>query len=324
MKKGLSLLLLASIFGLNGCTTSEQKTDPVPPVYVVEEKVSDTFETIQNMVVYIYSSNEDEMFEAGSGVVFKEDENSVYVITNKHVVGVLTSYYEDVYENIEVKFYDGTIVDAEYVGSLNELDVAVIKMNKEDCGNYDVATVSTDYKLGDTVIAYGNPLQIPFVISSGIVSNKDSVVDFTANGLGLYYGIQTDASVNAGNSGGGLFDMDGNLIGIVQGGLSNRNGIGYAIPMLYASNVADSIIETGSFELQEYDFDYVDLSDADVEIAPSVKNGVYVTSGDNAGKVITHVNGMYIKDAIRMYMYRYLLDEPATFTYVNVDGSAVE
>ena len=323
MKKGLSLLLLASIFSLNGCTTSETKVDPVPPVYVVEEPISATFETIQDMVVYIYSYNEDEMFEAGSGVVFKEDENFVYVLTNKHVVGVLTSYYEDVYENIEVKFFDGTIANAEYVGSLNELDVAVIKINKEDCGNYDVVSVSTDYKLGDTVVAYGNPLQIPFVITSGIVSNKDSVVDFTANGLGLYYGIQTDASVNGGNSGGGLFDIDGNLIGIVQGGLTNRNGIGYAIPMLYASNVANSIIENGSFNLQEYDFEYVDLNEADVEIASSITNGVYVTSGEHAGQIITHVNGMYIKDAIRMYMYRFLLNETATFTYVNVDGSAV-
>lgn len=317
------MLMLASMFVMGGCDKSKTNNDSIPPVYVVEEKISDVYEDIKTSVVYIYSSNEDS-YEAGSGVVIKEDDSFIYILTNKHVVGVMTTFYEDYYDSIEVEFFDGKNATAEIVGSLNELDVAVVKVAKEDCGSYEVATQSTNHSVGESVIVYGNPLQIPFVVTSGIVSNKDSVVDFTANGLGLYYGIQTDASMNAGNSGGGLFNMNGELIGITQGGLSNRNGIGYAIPILYASHIANRLIAETSFALYEYDVEYVDLKDADVEISSSIENGVYVTSGEYQGKVITHVNGMLIKDSIRMYMYRFLLTEEPTFTFVNVDGSAVE
>ena len=144
----------------------------------------------------------------------------------------MTSFYEEYYDYYDVKFFDGTVASAQVVGSLNELDVAILKIAKEDCGNYVVATQATDYSIGETVVAYGNPLQIPFVMTSGIISNKDSAIDFSANGLGLYYGIQTDASINAGSSGGGLFNVDGELVGITQGGITNRNGIGYGIPIL--------------------------------------------------------------------------------------------
>jgi hypothetical protein len=133
-------------------------------------------------------------------------------------------------------------------------------------------------------------------MTSGIVSNKDSAIDFSANGLGLYYGIQTDASINPGSSGGGLFNADGELIGITQGGITNRNGIGYAIPILYANHVANYLISIEYFDLQEYGFDYVDLSEADVEISSSITHGVYVTSGEHQGQIVTHVNGMLIKD----------------------------
>ena len=324
MKKSLAMLLLASLFTLGACSQKVKTVyEPVPPVYVVEEKTTEVYEKIQNSVVYIYCENE-ETFEAGSGVIFKEDENYVYVMTNKHVVGVMTTFYEETFEDIKVTFFDGTISSAEFVGSLNELDIAVIKVSKEVAGEYTVAETSTNYSIGESVVVYGNPLQIPFVITAGIISNGDSVVDFTSNGLGLYYGIQTDASMNAGNSGGGLFNMDGELLGITQGGISNRNGIGYVIPILYASNVAERIIMYGQFDLQEYTFKYVDLKEADVEISPTIECGVYVTEGDLAGKVITHVNGMLIKDSIRMYMYRYLLNDPMVLTYVNPDGSAVE
>jgi S1-C subfamily serine protease len=324
MKKFLSVLALASTVLVGGCTEKTKIIiEPEAPVYVVEEELTETYETIKHSVVYIYSYNDQE-FEAGSGVVFKESEDFLYILTNKHVVGVMTSFYEEYYENFEVKFFDGTVASAQIVGSLNELDVAVLKIAKEDCGHYVVATQTTEYSVGETVVAYGNPLQIPFVMTSGIVSNKDSAIDFSANGLGLYYGIQTDASINPGSSGGGLFNADGELIGITQGCITNRNGIGYAIPILYANHVANYLISIEYFDLQEYGFDYVDLSEADVEISSSITHGVYVTSGEHQGQIVTHVNGMLIKDSIRMYMYRFLLDSVAICTFVNPDGSVVE
>ena len=98
MKKFLSVLALASTLLIGGCTEKTKIViEPEPPVYVVEEDLTETYETIKNSVVYIYSYN-DQAFEAGSGVVFKESEEFVYILTNKHVVGVMTSFYEEYYD----------------------------------------------------------------------------------------------------------------------------------------------------------------------------------------------------------------------------------
>jgi len=324
MKKGLSGLLMASVLFLGACSSSKLE---LPDTYVVEESATEVYSKIENSVVYIRSSNE-ESYEVGSGVVVKEDEGFVYILTNKHVVGVMTSFYEDYYETFDVSFKNGVSVGASIVGSYNALDVAVLKVSKEDVeGAYTVAEISVSYAVADDVLVYGNPMEIPFVVTKGIVSATDSVADFASDGLGLYYGIQTDAAINPGNSGGGVFDFEGKLIGIAQGGLSNRNGIGYAIPIKYAMAVANKIIETGEFSVTEYDFEYVDLSTLDygsLGIDASITEGVYVTTGAKQGKIIKAINGVNIKNAKDMYMNRYLISETYTVTYINVDGTVVE
>lgn len=324
MKKGLSGLLMASVLFLGACTTSAKLE--LPDTYVVEETATEVYKKIENSVVYIRSSNEDS-YEVGSGVVVNEDSDFVYILTNKHVVGVMTSFYEEYFNNIEVRFKNGVSSGAAIVGSYNKLDVAVLKVSKEDVANaYTVADISVSYDVADSVLVYGNPMEIPFVVSKGIVSATDSVADFESDGLGLYYGIQTDAAINPGNSGGGVFDMEGKLIGIAQGGLSNRNGIGYAIPIKYAMAVANKLIEAGEYTAIEYDFEYVDLSTLDygsMGIDASIVEGVYVTTGNNQGKIIKAINGVNIRNAKDMYMNRYLIGETYTITYLNLDGTEV-
>ena len=324
MRKGLSGLLMASVLFLGACSTTTYLE--LSDTYVVEESATDAYAKIENSVVYIRSSD-DTSYEVGSGVVVKEDNEFVYILTNKHVVGVMTSFYEDYFENVEVRFKNGVSAGASIVGSYNKLDVAVLKVSKEEvAGAYTVADISVSYNVSDSVLVYGNPMEIPFVVSKGIVSATDSVADFESDGLGLYYGIQTDAAINPGNSGGGVFDINGNLIGIAQGGLSNRNGIGYAIPIKYAMAVANKLIETGTYTISEYNFEYVDLSTLDygsLGIASTITEGVYVTSGTNQGKIVKSVNGVAIKNSKDMYMNRYLMGDTYTITYINADGTEV-
>ena len=316
MKKGLSIILLPTLlFSLCACKEESNKK------YVVKETLTETYEIIKDKVVYIKSSTGDD-FEVGSGVAIKEDENYVYFLTNKHVVSTVASSYVDNFENVEVRFKDGKVEEASIVGTFKDIDVAVIKIEKEKVkGSYTIADVDGEYRLGETVVVYGNPMTIPFVMSSGIVSNLFSEVDFTVNGLGKYYGIQTDASINPGNSGGGLFDVDGKLLGIVQGGMEDRNGIGYAVPSECAYNVALNLIETGSYTVNEFDFSYDLLKNVDVET--SLTSGIYVKTGTYAGKVIKSINNRKVETLEEMYMIRYTSDEAFEIEYVNLDGTDV-
>ena len=323
MKKKIKLILLPTLlFSLCACSSEEKVKDKES--YIVKETLTDTYNMIENKVVYIKSYTGED-YEVGSGVAFKEDETYVYFLTNKHVVSTISSLYVDHYENVEVRFKDGTVEAGTIVGSYKEIDVAVVKVEKEKItGSYSLANIDVNSKIGETVVAYGNPMMIPFVMSSGIVSNLYSEVDFTVDGLGKYYGIQIDASINPGNSGGGLFDVDGNLLGIVQGGISDRNGIGYAIPIGYANHVANKLIENGSYTVNDYGFEYKDLSEVNYEmegISTSIKAGIYVTSGDYAGKIIKSINGKEIKSIGEMYMLRFLSEGAYTITYINKDGT---
>jgi len=325
MKKFLSLFMLfAFTCALTGC--EEEVVTPTYPE-VIEESAAEAYELIEDSVVYIKSSVEDD-YDVGSGVVIKEDENNVYILTNKHVISTVASMYEEYYENIEVRFKNNTIVDATIVGSFAGIDVGVISVNKEDVtGSYTVATIENNVNVSDDVLVYGNPMEMPFVLSNGIVSALYSEVDFSSQGLGKYYAIQTDASINPGNSGGGLFNYDGELVGIVQGGVSTRNGLGYAIPVEYAYSVAVKLIESGEYSVSDYDFEYVDVRTQDYDtlgISETITKGMYVTSGEYEGKVIKSINGIEVESVGQFYMLKYLGDGNNTFVYLNLDGTVYQ
>ena len=170
---------------------------------------------------------------AGSGVVMTQDG---YIITNNHVVEGASS--------IKVTLYDGTEYTATLVGADSQTDIAVIKVEAEGLvpavlGDSDTLAV------GQEVLAVGNPLgTLGGTVTNGIVSALNRSINVEGQTMTL---IQHSAQVSPGNSGGGLFNMNGELVGIVnaKSGDSEAEGIGFAIPVNTAKEVAQELISNG-------------------------------------------------------------------------------
>ncbi len=170
---------------------------------------------------------------AGSGVILTEDG---YIVTNHHVIDGATS--------ISVRTTDGKSHKATLVGTDERTDLAVIKIDAKDLKSAVVGDFK-NCKLGDTVVAIGNPLgQLGGTVTDGIISALDREITIDNNIMTL---IQTNTAINPGNSGGGLFNTSGQLIGIVNAKSSGEDveGLGFAIPIDLAQNVIKDLIEHG-------------------------------------------------------------------------------
>ena len=169
----------------------------------------------------------------GSGFIIKEDG---IVITNNHVIAGA----EDILIRVEDKEYN-----AEVIGADPYMDLAVLKMKTKDKFKTVSFGDSTKARVGDWVVAIGNPFGLGGTVTSGIISARNRQI-----GLTRYEDfIQTDASINQGNSGGPLFNLKGEVIGvntaIIAPGQSGSIGIGFAIPANAASNVIDQLLKFG-------------------------------------------------------------------------------
>ncbi len=170
---------------------------------------------------------------AGSGVIVSEDG---YIVTNHHVIDDASS--------ITVKTVDGESYEATLVGSDAETDLAVLKV---EASGLTAATIgsSGDLAVGDYVMAIGNPLgHLGGSVSDGIISALSREITIEGETMTL---LQTNAAVNPGNSGGGLFNENGELVGVVNAKSSSVEveGIGFAIPIDIAVEVMEDIIEVG-------------------------------------------------------------------------------
>ncbi|HEU4651413.1 MAG TPA: Do family serine endopeptidase, partial [Croceibacterium sp.] len=172
----------------------------------------------------------------GSGFIVSADG---YVVTNNHVIQPEGSAE---LEEVTVTMPDGTEFNAEVVGSDAASDLAVLKISRSQPFPYVHFGNSRDARVGDWVIAIGNPFGLGGTVTSGIVS---AVYRATQSGGAYDRYIQTDASINRGNSGGPLFDMQGNVIGINNAIFSPSGGsvgIGFAIPAETAAPIVQKLI----------------------------------------------------------------------------------
>ncbi len=178
---------------------------------------------------------------SGSGVIISKDG---YILTNNHVVE--NAIY------VEVKTSNGKTYEAKVIGRDPDTDVAVLKVEANDLkpayfGN------STNVRLGEWVLAVGNPLSLSSTVTAGIVSaqGRGDAFGFRSSQYSVNFYIQTDAAINPGNSGGGLFDLKGQLIGINTAIKTNTGyfqGYGFAIPINLAKAVAEDLIEDGKID----------------------------------------------------------------------------
>jgi serine protease Do len=213
---------------------------------------------------------------AGSGVIIQSDG---YIMTCNHVIGNA--------ETIKVSTKDGKEYNAKVIGKDSVTDIAVLKI---DASNLNVATYGDSSKLqiGDMAVAIGNPLgQLGGSATAGIISSLDRELEVENRVMSL---LQTDASVNPGNSGGGLFNGSGNLVGIVvaKSTGSDVEGLGFAIPINTAAEVAKELIENGKVKGRAaIGVSILDLTDAQRAQQYGMRHtGIYVAevSSDEARK----------------------------------------
>ena len=174
---------------------------------------------------------------AGSGVIIAQEGKIGYIVTNNHVIEGATS--------IMVRLKDGTELNANLVGRDSMTDLAVLTVSTEQKLTVSVLGDSDFLVVGQEVLAIGNPLgQLGGTVTNGIVSALEREVRIDGENMTL---LQTNAAVNPGNSGGGLFNMRGELIGVVNAKSSGDDveGLGFAIPINTVHEIVTELIEHG-------------------------------------------------------------------------------
>jgi serine protease Do/serine protease DegQ len=289
--------------------------EPVPSLAPLVERVSPAVVNIRvNQVVTTRSpfgddpfrrffglpdspGGEREIASAGSGVII--DAERGYILTNHHVV--------ENADEIQISLIDGDIHDAEVIGSDAATDIALLKVDADNLTEMPIGD-SEVVRVGDFVLAIGNPFGLGHTVTSGIVSalgrmgiSQDGYEDF----------IQTDASINPGNSGGALVNMRGELVGINSAIISRSGGnvgIGFAVPTEIASSIMRQILDFGEVRrgllgvtIQPIDAEVAEALNATVDrgalITEIVPGSAAEESGLQVDDIIVGINDEKITNA---------------------------
>ena len=260
----------------------------------------------------------------GSGVII--DAAKGYVLTNHHVI--------DNADDVQVTLADGRSFKAEFIGSDADTDIAPIRIPAEKLTAITLGD-SGQLRVGDFVVAIGNPFGLTQTVTSGIVS---AVGRSGIRGLGLQNFIQTDASINPGNSGGALVDLKGQLVGIntasfnPQGSMAGNIGLGLAIPSNLARNVVEQLLKNGTVVRGTLGIESQNLTPQMARaLGMDAPRGALVTrvlpgsgaaaAGVRTGDVVLAANGQRIDSAESLHNYEGLQDVGGTVTLdVRRDG----
>ena len=297
-----------------------------------EEKVeiSNTLEDVTKCIVGIskIKNNGDAIFEAeatqklslGTGIIISDNGN---IVTNWHLAG---NKYSSCYVTLE----DGNVYNGNTVWADSNLDLAIVKISASGL-NYLQLGDSDNIKIGEKVYAIGNPIGIEFqrTVTSGIISGLNRTIKIEENNTSNYMEglIQTDASINEGNSGGPLINENGEVIGINTVKIEMAEGIGFAVPINVIKPVIESFTSTG-----EFDEAYLGIFAYDKEVIKYLNNnlefdsGIYIvkimTDGPVAktnikvGDIITKIDGNTVDrmSQLRNYIYRKKPGDTVTLT----------
>jgi serine protease Do len=235
----------------------------------------------------------------GSGVIYTQDG---YIITNNHVV--------EFADEVEVTTYDNKSYKATVVGTYPDGDLAVLKIEAKGLPTMRIAN-SDEAKIGEWVLAVGNPLELNSTVTAGIISAKGRDINIIKGKAPIESFIQTDAAVNPGNSGGALVDATGRLLGIntaIATQTGYFEGYSFAIPINLAIGIVDDIIENGSYQRGFLGINIADLDNqAADELGLNISQGVLVESLVDGGAaqyagvlpndVIVQANGKNVKSS---------------------------
>jgi Do/DeqQ family serine protease len=225
---------------------------------------------------------------SGSGVVYSENG---YILTNNHVVEGASE--------LEVTLADNRKYKATLVGTDTRTDLAVIKIDATGLIPAEVGN-SDDVRIGEWVLAVGNPFDLTSTVTAGIISAKGRNIDLLGKGASIEAFIQTDAAVNPGNSGGALVDAQGKLIGIntaIATRTGSFQGYSFAIPVNLVRRVVDDIINYGTYKRPYLGVTILELdSDLAKELSVDASQGVVIDELVDGGSA--QYAGLQVKDVI--------------------------
>ncbi|NMM48754.1 Do family serine endopeptidase [Marinigracilibium pacificum] len=243
------------------------------------------------------------MAASGSGVIVSEDG---YIVTNNHVI--------DDADEVNVTLSDNRQYTAEVIGTDPNTDLALLKIKPENDLQYLKLANSDDVKVGEWVLAVGNPFELNSTVTAGIVSAKARNINIMRTRYGIETFIQTDAAVNPGNSGGALVNLNGDLIGINTAIASNTGsyqGYSFAVPSSLVKKVMEDLREYGvvqrpllgveivSNNAQIAEQENLDVVDG-VYIANVAPGGAAEEAGIEAGDVVIEIDGNKINNSAEL------------------------
>lgn len=264
---------------------------------------------------------------SGSGVIYKKANGKAYIVTNNHVV--------EGADQLEVTLSNGTKLPAKLLGSDIWTDLAVVEVDGSKVSTIAQFGDSSKLKLGEPVIAIGNPLGEQFAgsVTQGIVSgiNRTVPVDINNDGVEDWQAevIQTDAAINPGNSGGALINIDGQVVGINSMKIAQEavEGIGFSIPINYVEPIITKLEKFGKITRPSMGVTLQNVSDIPayhqqetLHLPKDVTDGVMIESVDpkspaeNAGlkelDVIIKLDGHKVSDVLELRKYLYDKKKP--------------
>ena len=310
---GIALLVAGLAIGSGCVANAESPAAAVAPVgFVPPTSLAPLVDAVEPAVVNVYVTSRQTMRVdprlpmllgvpmpatertvqgQGSGFVISPDG---YLLTNDHVAGDA--------DTIKVKFENGEEYTAKLVGADSESDIALLKVDAKKSLPWLKLGNSEALRVGDWVVAIGNPLGLGHTVTAGIVSGKGRVLaDEPLNDF-----IQTDASINPGKSGGPLLGVNGEVVGMNTAIIQNANTVGFAIPSAHLEDIVKQLRDTGRVSHGYLGVHMSPIPEAGMKQL-NVTSGVYLTqiepngpaegAGLRAGDVILKVDGNAISDS---------------------------
>ena len=286
-KEKKEIVLVISSFLLGGLVmclflTFLPTKSPSEKITIYEKKsLSKSINKVADTALVVESYTGSSLDSTGSGFYYKKDMNYAYILTNEHILSGTS---------IMVTNSDDQKFDAEVLGKDQYLDLAVLRVKKKYCNKIVDIGSSDKTNIGDTIFTIGAPLGTNYKgsVTSGIISGKDRMVQTSVgenkSGNWLMKVIQFDAAINKGNSGGPLFNINGDVIGICSLKLIDEGieGMGFAIPIEYAMDHIKELENKEELKWPELGIKMVDLTSTgtimnnDIDIPENIRDGVVI------------------------------------------------